>query len=79
MSTFNEQLQLSENSYVMWRFKENEEEGNICISAAGFMHLASQISKEINKWHFWLRPTLSNGKVYGDDELLINLRNGDIG
>jgi hypothetical protein len=45
----------------MWCFKENEEDGNICMPAAGFMHLTSQISKEISKRHFWVRPTLSKG------------------
>jgi hypothetical protein len=77
MSTFSEQLQLSE--YIMWRFKENEEDGNIRMPAAGFMRRASQTSKEINKWHFWVRPTLSKGKVYSDDELLNDLQNDDIG
>jgi hypothetical protein len=79
MSTFSEQLQLSEYSYIMWRFKENAENGDTCMPTAGFMCLASQISKEINKWRFWVRPTLSKGKVYGDDDLLIDLRNDDIG
>jgi hypothetical protein len=39
MSTFNEQLQLSE--CIMWRFKENEEDEDICMAVAGFICLAS--------------------------------------
>jgi hypothetical protein len=62
----------------MWRCKENEDQ-NICMPAAGFMRLASQISGEINKWRFWVRQALSKGKVYGDDKLLIDLRNDVIG
>jgi len=33
--------------YIMWRFKENEEEedDSISMAAAGFMFLASQVSK----------------------------------
>jgi hypothetical protein len=79
MSTFIEQLQLGEYSYIRWRVKEYEEEGNVCIPAAGFVRLASQISKEIKKWRFWVSPTLSKGKAYGDDELLIDLWNDDTG
>jgi hypothetical protein len=75
MSTFNEQLQLSE--YIVWRFKKNGD-GDICMAAAGFVCLVSQILKK--KRPTWVRLTLSKRKVgqYDSDELLIDLRNVDI-
>jgi hypothetical protein len=33
----------------MWRFKETDEEDDICMAAAGFIFLASNIKKEA----FW--------------------------
>jgi hypothetical protein len=38
LSTFNGQLQLS--AYIMWHFKEDEEDEEICMAAAGFIFLA---------------------------------------
>jgi hypothetical protein len=64
----------------MWRIKENEEDENICMAAAGFIFLASQVPKEKkNKRRSWVRLTLSKRKVYDSDELVIDLRNDDIG
>jgi hypothetical protein len=77
MSTFNEQLQLSE--YIVLRFKENVEDEGICMASAGFICLASQISKEKNKRRSWVRLTLSKRKVNGSGELLIDLRIDDTG
>jgi hypothetical protein len=48
LCTFNGQLQLSE--YIMWHFKQNEEEDeDTCMAAAGFISLASKLSKEEEK------------------------------
>jgi hypothetical protein len=44
----------------MWCFKKNEEDGDIHMAAAGFIFLALKMSKEKNKRHFWVRPTLVN-------------------
>ena len=78
LCTFNGQLQLSE--YIMWRFKQNEEEDEaICMAAAGFIFLASKLSKEKKKRRFRVRPTLSKRKIYDGDELLMDLRNDDVG
>jgi hypothetical protein len=44
----------------MWRFKKNEENEDICMAAAGFIFVASKMSKKKNKRHFWVRPTLVN-------------------
>jgi hypothetical protein len=77
ISAFSEQLQFRE--HIVWRCKGNGEDGNIRTPAAGFVRLASQISKEINKRRFWLKPTLSKGKACDDDEPLTDLRNDDTG
>jgi hypothetical protein len=45
----------------MWRFKENDEEENedICMAAASFIFLASNIKTR----RFWVRPTLCKRKL----------------
>ena len=60
-------------------FEGNEEDEDTCIAVAGFIFLASKLSKEKDKRHFWVRPTLSKRKIYDGDELLVNLQNDDIG
>jgi len=59
LSTASGLLQLSE--YITWRFKENVEEENedICMAAAGFIFLASNIKTR----RFRVRPTLSKRKI----------------
>jgi hypothetical protein len=51
----------------MWRFKEEEEkedDDGIRMAAAGFIFLASKISKELkNKRHFGVRSKLSKQKI----------------
>jgi hypothetical protein len=49
------------------------------MAAAGFIFLASKLSKEKNKRRFWVRPTLSKRKIYEGDKLLVDLRNDDDG
>jgi hypothetical protein len=77
MSTFTEQLQLGK--YIMWHFMENEENEDIRTAAAGFIFLTSPNMKEKGQEAFWVRPTLSQRKIYDSDELLIDLRNDEIG
>ena len=83
LCTFSGQLQLSE--YIMWRFKQNDEEDeDTCMAAAAFIFLASKLStnKQTNKQkriRFRVRPTLSKRKIYDGDELLVDLRNDDVG
>jgi hypothetical protein len=48
--TFSGQLQRSE--YIMWCFKKNEEGEDICMAAAGFIFLASKMSKENTRGFF---------------------------
>jgi hypothetical protein len=44
----------------MWHFKETDEEDeDICMAAAGFIFLVSNIKKR----RFWVRPTLSKRKI----------------
>jgi hypothetical protein len=60
-------------SSFTWRFKGNEEEDeDMCMAAAGFIFLASKLSKEKKK-----RPTLSKRKIYDGDEL-VHMRNDDV-
>jgi hypothetical protein len=55
---FSGQLQRSE--YIMWRFKKNEEDEDICMAADDFIFVASKMSKKKNRRRFWVRPTLVN-------------------
>jgi hypothetical protein len=48
----------------MWRFKESEYgDENICMAVAGFIFLASYISKEKTKRRFGVKPTFSKRKI----------------
>jgi hypothetical protein len=48
----------------MWRFKENEDgDEDIRMAVAGFIFLASQISKEKTKRRFGVKPTFSKRKI----------------
>jgi hypothetical protein len=66
----------------MWRFGENKhEDEDLFMTVAGFLLIVSRLSEERkkNNKRLWVRQALSKRKIYGGDELLIDLRNDDTG
>jgi hypothetical protein len=61
LSAVSGHLQLRE--YIMWHCKENGADEDICVAAAGFMFLASQIPKQKNKIFWGVRQALGKRKT----------------